>query len=103
MVLDHAFEEEAVELGPLQPGEAVHLFGREHAGHHRAVIHPGHDHAGHVHRVRVRRLLAVRLEPALHHPDLVVCDTWMRRPSFFMSSLSVRVFSSSVMSIACAW
>jgi hypothetical protein len=71
VVLDHAFEEELVEGRALEAREVFHLRRRQHAGHHRAVIHTGHDHAGHVHRVRVRRVLAVRLEPALHHPDLV--------------------------------
>ena len=68
VVLDHAFEEKPIEAVPLRRRGAPSPRG-EHPGHHRRV-HP--DGA----RMCIAAdLLAARLQPALHHPDLVLSAT----------------------------
>ena len=66
VVLDHAGEEEAVEVGAFGLAKGVHLFGGEHAGH-GGHVHVHVLHAGHVgHGAGFGEGMAAVFEPALH-------------------------------------
>ena len=96
-MLDHPFEEEAIELGALRLRQAGHFLRGEHAGHQRRAVH--------VHRVRARD--APGPGPRSQRCIILIsssCESSIRSPSIRMSSrVGPRLARRPTISTACAW